>query len=97
MNFDLLFLSLIQGVSEILPVSSSVNLHLFSRLLDIGSFSFSMKVALHAGSLLTFILYFRREIADVFLGLIRRKRLSDTYFFALLFGTLPVVIEANVI
>ncbi|MBR1480289.1 MAG: undecaprenyl-diphosphate phosphatase [Alphaproteobacteria bacterium] len=92
MNFDLLFLSLIQGVSEILPVSSSVNLHLFSRLLDIGSFSFSMKVALHAGSLLTFILYFRREIADVFLGLIRRKRLSDTYFFALLFGTLPVVI-----
>lgn len=93
MTIDLLLLSVIQGVSEILPISSSVNLHFFSSLFHINDFSFSLKVALHAGSLLTLLVYFRKEIVDIFRGLFsKRVRLSDTHFFPLLFGTIPVVI-----
>ena len=93
MTIDLLLLSVIQGVSEILPISSSVNLHFFSSLFHISDFSFSLKVALHAGSLLTLIVYFRKEIADIFRGLFsKRVRISDTHFFPLVCGTIPVVI-----
>ena len=92
MNSEILFLSVIQGVGEILPISSSVNLHFFSSILDLKSFSFSLKIALHAGSLLTLLVYFRSEIMHIFRGLFSKKvRLRDTYFAPLLFGTIPAV------
>ena len=92
MDFNILFLSLIQGISEILPISSSVNLHFFSSIFNINNFSFSLKIALHAGSLLTLIVFFRKEIFDIFNGLFSQKKLSETHFFPLIFGTIPVVI-----
>ena len=92
MNFDILSLSVIQGISEILPISSSVNLYFFSKLFGIANFSFSLKVALHAGSLITLLVYFRREIADIFRGLFGRKSISETYFWPLVLGTIPVVV-----
>jgi len=92
MNSDILFLSIIQGVGEILPISSSVNLEFFSSLFNLKSYSFSLKIALHAGSLFTLLFYFRKEISDIFKGLFSRKtNLKDTYFNALLFGTIPVI------
>lgn len=92
MDFNILFLSLIQGVSEILPISSSVNLHFFSSIFSINNFSFSLKIALHAGSLLTLILFFRKEICDIFKGIFSSRKLSETHFFPLILGTIPVVI-----
>ncbi len=92
MSTDILSLSIIQGISEILPISSSVNLHFFSKILHISNFTFSLKVALHAGSLLTLLIYFRHEICDIFRGLFGKKHISETYLMALILGTLPVVI-----
>ncbi|MDR1034599.1 MAG: hypothetical protein LBL32_01535 [Holosporales bacterium] len=93
MNLEVLFLSIIQGISEILPISSSVNLYFFSKLLNISAFSFGMKVALHVGSFMAFIIYFRRDISSIFSAMfIRKNKLSDTYFWALIIGTVPVVV-----
>ena len=92
MDFNILSLSIIQGISEILPISSSVNLHFFSKVFGISDFSFSLKVALHAGSLITLFIYFGKEITDIFKGIFGMKRLSETYFWPLFLGTIPVVI-----
>lgn len=92
MNSDIISLSVIQGISEILPISSSVNLHFFSHLFHIENFTFSLKIALHAGSLITLIVYFGKEIRDICKGLFGKKNIQDTYLVALIFGTIPVVI-----
>jgi undecaprenyl-diphosphatase len=86
-------LGLVQGISEVLPISSSVNLYLFSKLCFVHDFSFSTKIALHAGSLIALLIFFNDDIHDILLGLFsNKKRLADTYFFQLVLGTIPVVI-----
>ncbi|MDR0640730.1 MAG: hypothetical protein LBF65_03335 [Holosporales bacterium] len=93
MNTETLFLSITQGISEILPISSSVNLHLFAKLFHFDTFDFGTKIALHCGSLLTFLIYFGREIIDILKGLFTRsKKLKLTFFWPLIVGTIPVVI-----
>ncbi|MDR1233654.1 MAG: hypothetical protein LBJ92_00670 [Holosporales bacterium] len=93
MNTELLFLSITQGISEILPISSSVNLHFFAKLFHFDTFDFGTKIALHCGSLLTFLIYFGREVSDILKGLfVRNKKLKLTFFLPLVIGTIPVVI-----
>jgi undecaprenyl-diphosphatase len=42
---------------------------------------------------MTFIIYFRQDIGAIFRAMFTRKnKLSDTYFWALIIGTIPVVI-----
>jgi undecaprenyl-diphosphatase len=90
---SILLLGCIQGVSEILPISSSVNLVLLTALFGIQDFSFSLKIALHAGSLVAFIVYFRSEIKNIFKSFFSKSiKISQTYFWSLVFGTIPVVI-----
>jgi undecaprenyl-diphosphatase len=93
MDLNILFLSIVQGVSEVIPVSSSVNLHFFSAIFGISSFSFAIKIALHAGSLISLLIYFHSDIADICRGLVsRKKKISDTCLPQLVLGTIPVVI-----
>ncbi|MDR3031290.1 MAG: undecaprenyl-diphosphate phosphatase [Holosporales bacterium] len=93
MSFEILLLSIVQGIGEILPISSSVNLHLFSKLFHIQDFSFSLKIALHVGSLITLLIYSKKDVINIFKGLFSKKRtLFETYFFPLLLGTIPVTI-----
>ncbi|MDR2667235.1 MAG: undecaprenyl-diphosphate phosphatase [Holosporales bacterium] len=92
MNFSTVFLGVIQGVSEILPVSSSVNLHFFSSIFNIAQFSFSLKIALHTGSLAALLIFFRKEIMNALKGLFCFKSISKTYCMPLILGTAPVII-----
>lgn len=92
MDFNVISLSVIQGISEILPISSSVNLHFFSQLFHINNFTFSLKIALHAGSLITLLIYFHKEICDILNGLFGKKSVRETYFIPLILGTMPVVV-----
>lgn len=74
-----LFLALVQGVTEFLPISSSAHLILGRWLLEgIGISTGSMTpaeelafdIALHVGTLGAVMLYFRRDVATLFMGLI---------------------------
>jgi undecaprenyl-diphosphatase len=88
----MLLLGIIQGISEILPVSSSINLHVLSSICDIKELTLSLKIALHFGSLITLLVYFRSEIIDILKAIFGKKRLSETGFWQLVCGTIPVVI-----
>ena len=61
-NFlEILILSIIQGVSEFLPVSSSAHLIIFSNIIDFSSQSIIFDVGLHFGSLLAIIFYLKKN------------------------------------
>ena len=62
---EILILSLVQGISEFLPVSSSAHLIVLSTLYKFKSSSLLIDVSLHLGSLLAIIFFFRKELLDL--------------------------------
>ena len=81
---EIIILSLIQGVSEFLPISSSAHLIVISTLHDFKSNSLLIDVSLHLGSLLAIIFYFRKDL----LNIQNNKKLLTL----LIAGSLPIII-----
>ena len=89
-NFlEILILSIVQGISEFLPISSSAHLFLVSEIYKFKSQSLLVDVGLHLGSLLAIIFYFRNELKEIF----NNKNL----FFLMVLGSLPVIILGAII
>jgi undecaprenyl-diphosphatase len=65
-------LGLVQGATEFIPVSSSGHLVLVPFLLGWERPGLAFDVALHAGTALAILLYFRRELSGMLLAVIRR-------------------------
>ncbi len=59
---QIILLALVQGVTEFLPVSSSAHLILAGRLFDGADQGLLMDVAVHVGSLVAVIVYFRADL-----------------------------------
>ena len=55
-------LSLLQGLTEFLPVSSSGHLVLLPKILDVKDQGLLMDVALHVGTLCAILVYYRRDV-----------------------------------
>lgn len=71
MFFNIFIISIVQGITEFLPISSSGHLVLFHGLLDgvhDGYVSKITDIAVHVGTLLAVMLYFRTEVAQLFCG-----------------------------
>ena len=62
---EIFILSLIQGVAEFLPISSSSHLIIASEYLKLEK-SLSIDVSLHVGSFLAVITYFRKDILNFY-------------------------------
>ena len=89
-NFlEILILSIVQGISEFLPISSSAHLFLVSEIYKFESQSLLVDVGLHLGSLLAIIFYFRNELKEI----VNNKNL----LFLMLLGSLPVIILGAII
>ncbi len=58
---EIIILSLIQGVSEFLPISSSAHLIVVSTLYDFKSSSLLIDVSLHLGSLMAIIFFLEKN------------------------------------
>lgn len=90
-------LALVQGLTEFLPISSSAHLILVPRFLGWPDQGLAFDVAVHLGTLLAVVAYFRREVAAIAracLGAVagrphdaRDARLG----WGILLGTLPLV------
>jgi undecaprenyl-diphosphatase len=84
-NWQALILGLVQGATELLPVSSSGHLILVPWVADWeylkqhDAFNQTFDVSLHLGTLVAVVLYFREDIvrlAAAWLGTIRRRRIE---------------------
>ncbi|NRA56037.1 MAG: undecaprenyl-diphosphate phosphatase [Gammaproteobacteria bacterium] len=67
-TFEIVILSLIQGFTEFLPISSSAHLILPSKILGWNDQGLAFDVAVHIGTLLAVMIYFRREVVTLLLA-----------------------------
>ena len=81
---EVLILSIIQGISEFLPVSSSAHLIIFSNIISFSNKSLIFDVGLHLGSLLAILFYFRKELLNI--------RNDKKLFNLLLIGSIPLIL-----
>ncbi len=81
---ETLILSIIQGISEFIPVSSSAHLLIISRLSDFNVSNLQLDISLHLGSMLAIILFFRKELINI----INNKNI----FLLIILGSIPLVI-----
>ena len=81
---EIFILSIIQGITEFLPISSSSHLILISEYFNFDSQSLSIDVSCHIGSFFAVLVYFRDEIINFFY--------NKVLFVKILISSLPVMI-----
>lgn len=64
--YEIIVLSITQGITEFLPVSSSAHLILVSKLLNFNNENLIFDVSLHFGSLIAVLFFFKKEIFNFF-------------------------------
>lgn len=72
-----LILAIVQGVGEILPISSSGHLVIVRNLLGIEGEGVSIELALHLASLVALFIYYRKTIFSLFKGCFRFIKWKD--------------------
>lgn len=93
----LLLVAVIQGLTEFLPVSSSGHLILLPQLTGLSDQGQAIDVAVHVGTLLAVVLYFRADVALAARGVpdLLRGRVDTPggrLAFLLLIATIPVIL-----
>jgi undecaprenyl-diphosphatase len=81
---EIVILSLVQGVSEFLPISSSAQLIVVSTLYEFSSNSLIIDVGLHFGSLLAIIFFFRKDLINI--------KDNQKLLLLMVFGSIPLII-----
>ena len=81
---EIIVLSLIQGITEFLPISSSSHLIIVSEYLEFNNKNLEIDVSLHIGSFLAVIVFFRKDIFNF----VQNRDL----FLKILIASLPVMI-----
>jgi len=81
--FDVIFLSIVQGITEFLPISSSAHLILVSEYFNFNNKSLTLDISLHLGSLLAIVIYFRNDLFKV--------SKNKILFYKIIISSIPVM------
>ena len=82
-SVEILILSIVQGVSEFLPISSIAHLVLISKYYVFVNQNLLIDICLHLGSLLAVIIYFRNDL----FSFVKNKN----FLVKILIGTIPIL------
>lgn len=93
---QIIVLAVVQGLTEFLPISSSAHLILVPVVLNWPDQGLVFDVAVHVGSLLAVMLYFRQEVINMtvawFGSILKKKHNQDSRLaWWVILGTLPAV------
>ena len=91
-GWEALILGIIQGLTEFLPVSSSGHIELGSFLLDVQSTdNLLFSILVHGATALSTIVVFRKDILNIFRGLLKFQWNEETQFAAkIVISMIPV-------
>ena len=81
---EVVFLSIVQGVTEFLPISSSAHLILISKYFNFSNENLTLDISLHLGSLLAIIIYFKTDL----LNFIQNK----IFFYKIILSSIPIML-----
>lgn len=95
--FEIIILAIIQGITEFLPISSSAHLILPSEILGWNNQGMAFDVAVHLGSLLAVVLFFRQDIVAMteawFASVLKKQHSANSRLaWWVIIGTLPAVV-----
>ena len=82
--FEIFLLSIVQGVSEFIPVSSAAHLILASNIYEFKNQSILIDISLHLGSLLAILFYFKDDVFNF--------NKNKNLFYKIIIGSLPLII-----
>ena len=82
-SVEILILSIIQGITEFLPVSSAAHLVLVSKHYDFVNQNLLIDICLHLGSLIAIIFYFRKDLFNF----VKNKN----FLIKIIIGTVPII------
>ncbi len=80
---EVLILSLVQGITEYLPISSSSHLIIISKFINFQEQSLSIDVSLHIGSFIAVMVYFKNDLINFY----KNKKL----FYKIIISSTPVI------
>lgn len=91
------YLALIQGLTEFLPISSSAHLILPSAILGWEDQGLAFDVAVHVGTLVAVVSYFRHEVYQLlrafFASIFKKERSKDSYLaWMIVLSTIPAAL-----
>ena len=81
---EIFILSLIQGVTEFLPISSSSHLIIIAKNANFSNQNLSIDVSLHIGSFLAVLVFFNKEVLSFFK--------DADLFFKILLSSIPTIL-----
>ena len=89
-----LILGIVQGLTELLPISSSAHLNLFPWIFGWAEIGESFDVALHIGTLLAIVLFFYKDWIKLFKGgynqVVKKEKTSEgKIFWYIVIATIP--------
>ncbi|MEN2978614.1 undecaprenyl-diphosphate phosphatase [Tistrella bauzanensis] len=95
----IIVLAVVQGITEFLPISSSAHLILVPLVLDVPDQGLAADIAVHIGTLVAVMIYFRADVILMLGGLARLVRgdLADPgarMTLNVIIATIPIVIVA---
>ena len=96
-SLQIMILAVVQGLTEFLPISSSAHLILVPVVLKWPDQGLAFDVAVHLGSLLAVMLYFRDEVQNMttawFASVLQQKHNRDSRLaWWVIIGTIPAVL-----
>jgi len=84
-----IILGIIQGLTEVLPISSSAHLFIFPWLFKWHYQGLSFDVALHMGTALAFIIYFFKDWLKIIGSAFKKGKERSNLLFYIMAGTTP--------
>jgi undecaprenyl-diphosphatase len=91
-----LILGIVQGITEFLPISSSAHLILTSKLLGWADQGINFDMAVHFGSLIAVIIYFRKQVFCIIQGnldfITNKNTKNASLFKKIVIATIPILV-----
>lgn len=89
----IIFLGIVQGLTEFLPISSSGHLAILENYLGIRE-PVTLTAFLHLGTFFATLFFFRKDIIKILSGVIKKESGSLKYTLYIIIGNIPIVIFA---
>lgn len=91
-TFQVILLAILQGIAEFLPISSSGHLVLGQALLGLKVPGITLEIALHAGTLVSTLIYYRNALLKIIKGLVAGSRESWRTALHIIVSGIPAVL-----
>ena len=85
----ILFSSIIQGLTEFLPISSSGHLIILKDIFNVNVKNLDFEIMLHLGTVFSVIIYYKKDIFDI---INQSKNNHHSNIFLIIIGCIPISI-----